>query len=120
MRKHLALLCVLALVVQLVMPGFMHTAHAEEASTPSDIEHVHSWYMTYDADKHWEACDCGETQNEEVHYDSCYEMGQCAVCGAMGVNIDHVQEHSYTDYFYHDDGGHWVLCTRCGLDGSYE
>lgn len=87
MKKRLALLCALMLLVQLVtVPGLM--AGAEDITTPSDLPHLHSGTMTYDDTEHWYVCDeCGEDFDRGKHFPLCSNLDVCCICLAEGVTI---------------------------------
>ena len=83
MKKRLALLCALMLLVQLVtVPGLL--AGAEEITTPSDLPHLHSGTMTYDDTEHWYVCDeCGKDFDRGGHFSLCSNLDVCCICHVL-------------------------------------
>ena len=72
--KRFAIVCALVLLLNVLCPvGHMH---AEEISTPTDVECTHPQYemtdYTSDNTHHWRECpDCGEKLAMREHNDKC-------------------------------------------------
>lgn len=111
MKKRLALLCALMLLVQLVtVPGLL--AGAEEITTPSDLPHLHSGTMTYDDTEHWYVCDeCGLDVDRGMHYAKCTNPTTCWDCKAEGVTMSWLW-HNF-DVRHYSDTECWDVCLDC-------
>lgn len=111
MKKRLALLCALMLLVQLVtVPGLM--AGAEDITTPSDLPHLHSGTMTYDDTEHWYVCEeCGMDVDRGEHYAKCTNPTTCWVCKAEGVTMSWLW-HNF-DVRHYSDTECWNVCLDC-------
>ena len=112
MKKRLALLCALMLLVQLVtVPGLL--AGAEDITTPSDLTHVHHGTITYDDTEHWSVCDeCGEDFDRSEHYAKCTNPTICWFCKAEGVTMSWLW-HNF-DVRHYSDTECWYVCPDCG------
>ena len=111
MKKRLALLCALMLLVQLVtVPGLL--AGAEEITTPSDLPHLHSGTMTYDDTEHWYVCEeCGMDVDRGEHYAKCTNPTTCWVCKAEGVTMSWLWHNN--DVRHYSDTECWNVCLDC-------
>ena len=114
MKKRLALLCALMLLVQLVtVPGLL--AGAEDITTPSDLTHVHHGTITYDDTECWEICkDCGEEIHRQPHIADCTAPDVCLHCGQTGVTV-HVAHLGERELQYNNSEC-WEICKDCGSE----
>ena len=118
--KRFAIVCALVLLLNVLCPvGHMH---AEEISTPTDVECTHPQYemtdYTSDNTHHWRECpDCGEKLDMLEHNDKCYPEGAgvCNDCGRTDVTFGFTG-HGYIDMdtYSSDTYMHWNVCEACG------
>ncbi len=118
--KRFAIVCAFVLLLNVLCPvGHMH---AEEISTPTDVECTHPQYemtdYTSDNTHHWRECpDCGEKLDMLEHNDKCYPEGAgvCNDCGRTDVTFGFTG-HGYIDMdtYSSDTYMHWNVCEACG------
>lgn len=81
------------------------------------LGHTHNYKTeySYDATKHWHACDCGDKKDVAAHtYDNDCDT-DCNDCGYIRTI-----NHEYGSECKSDATGHWYECTKCGAKSEVE
>ena len=89
MKKRILTLALMS--IALVACGGSNNC-CEESSEIVSVEHTHDWVSAYDEVNHYEACTCGEKQNETAHSyvdveENGYVVPTCS-CGHTGTPVE--------------------------------
>ncbi len=114
--KRFAVVCALVLLLNVLCP--VGHVHAEEISTPTDVECTHSYteWRAYDQNTCMMYCsDCGEpTGVQQGHVELCTARGVCQTCGSADVNLEFGHSNGTTEpTMQYDTYTHWTVCSGC-------